>query len=75
MNKDTEKRALAALEREKARYKRQNEWTAQNYERQTVTMPNGTKARIKAVTNESINGYINRLIKEDLQKRETTPGE
>ena len=70
MNKDIEKKALAALEREKARFKRQNEWTAQNYERQTITLPKGTKDRVKAVTNESMNGYINRLVKEDLEKRE-----
>jgi len=74
MDKETEKKALAALERQKAQYKRQNEWTAQNYERQTVTMPNGTKARIKAVTHESVNGYINRLIKEDLERREKPAG-
>ena len=71
MDEKTEKQALAALERERARFKRQNEWTAQNYERQTVTMPKGTKDKIKAVTDESINGYINRLIKEDLTKHET----
>lgn len=70
MNKDIEQKALAALEREKARFKRQNEWTAQNYERQTITLPKGTKDRIKAATNESVNGYINRLVKEDLEKRE-----
>ena len=75
MDKETEKKALAALEREKARFKRQNEWTAQNYERQTITLPKGTKDKIKAFTGESVNGYINRLVREDLQKRETAPGE
>lgn len=75
MDKETQEKALAALEREKARFKRQNEWTAQNYERQTVTLPKGTKEKIKSYTGESVNGYINRLVKEDLEKREAAPGE
>lgn len=70
MDKATQEKALAALEREKARFKRQNEWTAANYERQTVTLPKGTKDRIKKLVGESVNGYINRLVKEDLKKRE-----
>ena len=69
MDKELEKKALAALEREKARYKRQNAWTAERYERQTVTLPNGTKDRIKAAGEASVNGYINRLIMDDLHKR------
>lgn len=69
MDKETEKRALQALEREKKRFKYQNEWTAANYERQTVTMPKGTKERIKAAGVGSVNGYINKLVADDLEKR------
>ena len=69
MDKETEQKALAALERERARFKRQNAWTAQNYERQSITLPIGTKERIKAAGETSMNGYINRLILEDLEKR------
>ena len=69
MDKEIEKKALQALEREKKRFKYQNEWTAANYERQTVTLPKGTKERIKATGAASVNGYINNLIIEDLKKR------
>ena len=69
MDKEMEKKALQALEREKKRFQRQNEWTAANYERQTVTLPKGTKDRIKAAGVGSVNGYINKLVKEDLEKR------
>jgi hypothetical protein len=67
MDKMTEEKALAALEREKARFKRQNEWTAQNYERQTVTLPKGTKEKIMSTGEKSVNGLVNRLIKEFLE--------
>ena len=70
MDKDTEKRALKALERQTKTYKRQNEWIAANYERQTVTLPQGTKSRIKALTNESVNGFVNRLIIQELERLE-----
>ena len=69
MEKDIEKKALAALEREKKRFKYQNDWTAANYERQTITMPKGTKENIKKTGAASVNGYINSLISEDLKKR------
>lgn len=70
MDKITQEKALAALEREKARFKRQNEWTAANYERQTVTLPKGTKEKLLAAGEKSINGCINRLVKEYLEKLE-----
>lgn len=50
------------------RNKRQNTWIAQNYERQTVTLPNGTKEKILASGEKSVNGLINRLVKEYLEK-------
>lgn len=50
--------------------------TYQNkFDRIVILAPQGTKDKIKAFTGESINGYINRLVREDLEKRETTPGE
>jgi hypothetical protein len=72
MDKVTQEKALAALEREKARFKRQNEWTAANYERQTVTLPKGTKEKILASGEKSVNGFINRIIKEYFENQEST---
>lgn len=69
MDQETQEKALAALEREKARYKRQNAWTAANYERQSITLPIGTKDRIKAAGETSMNAYINKLILDDLARR------
>lgn len=69
MDQATQEKALAALEREKARFKRQNAWTAANYERQSITLPLGTKERIKAAGEKSMNAYINKLISEDLDRR------
>lgn len=69
MDQTTQEKALAALEREKARYKRQNAWTAANYERQSITLPIGTKDRIKAAGETSMNSYINKLILDDLARR------
>lgn len=74
MRKELEEKALKALERQQKTYKRQNEWTASHYERQTVTMPLGTKDRLKAVGVSSFNGYINELIQEDLKRREDPKG-
>lgn len=70
MDKKTQEKALQALERQQKTYKRQNEWTANHYERQTVTLPLGTKERIKKAGFGSVNGYINELIKADLEERE-----
>ena len=67
MDKELEKRALKALERQTAQYKRQNEFIKDNYDRQTVTLPKGTKEKIKA-RGETVNGLVNRLIKEYLNE-------
>lgn len=45
---------------------RQNRWERENRERIIVIAPKGTKDRIKSVSNESVNAYINRLIDDDL---------
>ena len=48
-------------------YKRQNEHIKENYDRISITLPKGTKERIKS-KGESINGYITRLVLTDLDK-------
>ena len=50
-------------------FKRQNEFIKENYDRVSVTLPKGTKDRIKA-QGLSINGYINKLVLEDLDRLE-----
>lgn len=40
------------------------------FDRLTVYAPKGTKERIQATTGESVSAYINRLINEDLTRRE-----
>lgn len=42
----------------------------QQKEAVSVTLPKGTKERIKAAGFSSVNGYINDLIKKDLEERE-----
>ena len=54
-----------AIERLEKQYKRQNEHIKENYDRVSITLPKGTKERIKA-TGESINGFIIRSVLADL---------
>lgn len=49
----------------KARIKRQNESFKERFEKITISVPIGTKNRIRA-KGESLNGYINKLIDRDL---------
>lgn len=56
-----------AKERLEKQYKRQNEHIKENYDRISITLPKGTKERIKS-KGESINGYITRLVLTDLGK-------
>ena len=58
-----------AQKRLEKQYKRQNEYIKNAYDRISVTLPKGTKERIKA-TGESVNGYITRLVLEDLERAE-----
>ena len=47
------------------------EYNEQNYDRLAVTVAKGAKEQIRsraAEQGESINGYINRLIKQDMSK-------
>ena len=51
------------------RYKKQNDRIKEEYDRISVTLPKGTKDRIKA-QGLTVNGYINKLVLEDLEKLE-----
>ena len=62
----TGKEAKKRLERQ---YKRQNEYIKNNFDRVSVTLPVGTKERIKS-TGESINGFICRLVSDELKRLE-----
>ena len=51
--------------------KRQNEFIKDNYNRFSVTLPKKyTKEYIKEITGESVNGLINRLIADEIERRE-----
>lgn len=56
-----------AKERLEKQYKRQNEHIKENYDRVSITLPKGTKERIKA-RGETVNGYITKLVLADLDK-------
>jgi hypothetical protein len=58
-----------ALEKLEKQYKRQNEHIKNNYYRASVTLPKGTDKRIKA-TGETVNGFINRLVDDELNRIE-----
>lgn len=48
-----------------------NQFNAQAYDRINLTVPKGDKEKIKAhaeKNGESVNGYINRIIEEDMKK-------
>jgi len=66
MDKETEQRALKALEQQRKRYKYQNDYIKGSYDRVSVTLPKGTKNRITE-TGETVNGLINRLVREYLE--------
>ena len=55
------KEAIERVERQQRRIKRQNEHIKENYDRVSVTLPKGTKERIK-VKGETVNGFITRLV-------------
>lgn len=66
MDKETQKKALEALERQRKQYQRQNDFIKENYERVSVTLPKGTKDRIKK-TGQTVNGFINKVVLENLK--------
>ena len=66
-----------AIKRLEKQYKRQNDYIKNSYDRVSITLPKGTKDRIKA-TGNSINGIINTLVLdwlEDQERREEIPEE
>ena len=67
MDKTLEKRAMEALERQTKQFKRQNEFIKNNYDRVSVTLPKGTKDRIKQ-TGETTNNYIKNAVLSALDK-------
>ena len=54
----------------KARYKAQNEYNKENYERITVMAPKGTKDRIKATGEKSVNKFIVSSVLRSLDQHE-----
>ena len=58
-----------AIKRLKKQYARQNDFIKENRDRITVTLPKGTKERIKA-TGSSVNGFITNLVLSELEKIE-----
>lgn len=67
MRRKTDAEKLDAINRQ---YKQKNKYIAANYDRIGIVTPKGTKDRIKALTGQTINNYINELIAEDLKRRE-----
>lgn len=59
-----------AKERLEKQYRRQNEHIKEKYDRVSITLPKGTKERIKA-SGETVNGYITRLVISDLDRIES----
>ena len=60
-----------AIKRLEKQYKRQNDYIKNSYDRVSITLPKGTKDRIKA-TGNSINGIINTLVLDWLEDQERT---
>lgn len=58
----------------KKQYKRQNEYIKNAFDRVSITLPSGTKDKIKPLTGLSINAYINNLVMADLEKLERQQG-
>ena len=73
MDKKTQEKALQALARQEKQYKRQNDYIKNTFDRVSVTLPKGTKEKIIA-SGDSVNGLINRLVKEYLEKIDEMTG-
>lgn len=63
------KKAIETLQK---RYKKQNDYIKNSYDRVSITLPKGTKDRIKA-NGYSINGLINELVLNWLNDQEQQP--
>ncbi len=51
-------------------YNRQNEFIKQNYDRVALTLPKGTKEKIKSLSGLPVNTFINDLVKKELERLE-----
>lgn len=76
MNKDitiseTEYKELQNIKKSRAKQmKRQNDFIKENYNRFSVTLPKKyTKEYINEITGESVNGLINRLVTDEIERR------
>ena len=58
-----------AVERLQRQYKNQNNYIKNNYDRISLTLPKGTKDRIKA-QGQSVNGFVNNLVLAELERLE-----
>lgn len=55
-------------ENKEKKYKRQNEYIKNNFDRISITLPAGSKEKIKSL-GFSVNNYLNELVKSDFEKR------
>lgn len=55
-------------ENKEKKYKRQNEYIRNNFDRISITLPAGSKEKIKSL-GFSVNNYLNELVKSDFKKR------
>lgn len=67
MNEE-QRKLLEQAKRQKERIKRQNEAAKNNWDCVSLKLPKGTKDKIKA-KGETVNGLINRLVLEYLDKQ------
>lgn len=70
MDKETEKKALAALKSRKKQFARQNEYIKAAFDRVSVTLPKGTKQRIIETGVKSVNSFINDAVLKALEEYE-----
>lgn len=62
---------LKKIEKQReGQYKRQNEYIAKAYDRVSVVLPVGTVDKIKSLSGQSVNAYINMLVFADLESLE-----
>ena len=55
-------------ENKEKKYKRQNEYIKNNFDRISITVPTGTKEKIKNM-GFSVNQYFNDLLKKDFENK------
>lgn len=64
---EKDRKLIEQAERQRERVRRQNEAAKNNWDCVSLKLPKGTKERIKE-RGESVNGLINRLVLEYLEK-------